>query len=88
MKEVYKIKFSKWFNEQNVPCYTMYTLGAPGWVDGELLTPKKIRIKDDTVIVFFEELGIQHKFAVKDDLEVFYRDKVKKDADKTEDNTI
>lgn len=64
----------------------LYTLGATGLVDGELLTPKKITVKDDKIIVEFEELGIRHEFTRTDDVELFYRDKVTKDASKTEDN--
>lgn len=85
-KEIYRIKFAKYLNENNIPCCMLYTLGATGLVDGELLTPKKITVKDDKVIVDFEELGIRHEFTRTDDVELFYRDKVTKDASKTEDN--
>lgn len=85
-KEIYRIKFGKYTNENGVPCCMLYTLGATGLVDGELLTPKKITVKNDEVIVDFEELGIRHEFTRTDDVELFYRDKVTKDASKTEDN--
>ncbi len=64
----------------------IYTIGMTGDVDGEYLTPLKITAKKDgTIRVQFEELGILHEFKRDDKTEIYYRDKVKKDADKTTD---
>jgi hypothetical protein len=75
MKEIYKVKFNKYLTAEGVPSGTMYTLDCPGWVDGEMLTPQKITIKDERVIVEFKELGIRHEFAFTPDVEIFRRDK-------------
>lgn len=83
-KEIYRIKFDKSVTEEGVPKYMQYTLGDTGWIDGELLTPLKIRKVKDRIIVDFTE-GIQHNFAFKEDTELFYRDKIKEDANKTTD---
>jgi len=83
MKELFRIKFAKYINEQGIPCYTMYTLGGTGLVDGEKLTPIKITLRGGKIIVNFAELGIKHVFAYTDDVELFYRDKVEA---KTEEN--
>jgi len=80
MTEIYRIKFNKWINEQGIPCYTFYTLGAKGWVDGEYLTPQKISIKKGRVIVEFEELGIRHEFSNSPDVEIFRREIQKENA--------
>ena len=87
--EIYKIKFNKFVEESNnaegsykTQRHMQYTLGVTGLVDGELLTPVKIKLKDDKVIVFFSELGIRHEFTRTADVEIFYRDKVKKDENK------
>jgi len=82
-KEIYRVKFSKYINEQGIPCYTMYTLGGTGLVDGEELTPLKITLRGGKITVNFAELGIKHVFAYTDDVELFYRDKVEA---KTEEN--
>ena len=79
MKELYRIKFDKSTTEEGVPRYMQYTLGMPGWIEGELLTPLKIRKVKDRIIVDFAELGIQHNFAFKEDTELFYRDKPKQE---------
>jgi len=87
MKEIYRIKFGRWVNEEGIPCYTMYSLDATGMVDGELLTPQKITIRNNRVKVEFGELGIIHEFAFTDDVEVFKRDKIdnaKKISDRTD----
>jgi hypothetical protein len=84
-KEIYRIKFGKFKTEQGIPAYTMYTLGGTGLVDGEMLTPQKIIVKGDKIIVRFAELGIQHIFAYDPkDVELFYREKQKKNANQTE----
>lgn len=69
-----------------------YIIGKPttdiyDGLNSEALTPQKIVLKDNIIVVYFEELGIRHEFARTDDVELFYRDKVTKDASKTEDNT-
>jgi hypothetical protein len=53
-------------------------------VDGEYLTPQKITVKDGRVRVVFKELGIIHEFTFTDDCELFYRDKIKKENEKTD----
>ena len=78
MKELYRIKFDKSVTEEGVPRYMQYTLGMPGWIEGELLTPLKIRKVKDRIVVDFAE-GIQHNFAFKEDTELFYRDKPKQE---------
>lgn len=83
--EIFRVKFSKYINEQGIPCYMMYTLGGTGIVDGELLTPKKITIVKQRVRVEFEELGIIHEFAFTDDVEIYRRDKIQEDAKETTD---
>jgi hypothetical protein len=85
MKEIFKIKFDKGKTDEGVPKYMQYTLGATGLVDGELLTPQKITIKRDRVVVLFAELGITHEFAFTDDIEIYRRDKTKEDASTTTD---
>lgn len=82
MTEIYKIKFNKYHNEQGVPCYTLYTLGVNGYVDGEYLTPQKISIRKERVIVEFAELGIRHEFEYSKDVEIFRRDKDAKEVQK------
>jgi hypothetical protein len=84
-REIFKIKFDKGKTDEGVPKYMQYTIGATGLVDGELLTPQKITIRKERVIVEFAELGIQHNFAFTPDVELFYRDKVKEDAKETTD---
>ncbi len=84
MKEIFKIKFDKGKTEEGVPKYMQYTLGATGLVDGELLTPQKITIRKQRVIVEFTE-GVWHEFAFTDDVDIYRRDKTEKDADKTTD---
>jgi len=84
-KEIHRIKFNKYTNEQGIPCYTMYTLGGTGLVDGEKLTPIKITLRGGKIIVNFAELGIKHVFAYTDDVELFYRDKTEEDAKETTD---
>lgn len=91
-KEIFRIKFGHHEIETNnaeghrkLLAYRMYTLGESGDVDGELLTPQKITIKDNKVKVVFEELGIQHVFTMDDKTEVYYRDKIKRDAKETTD---
>lgn len=86
-REIFRIKFGYHEMETNtveghrkILAYRMYTLGETGDVDGEYLTPLKITIKDKTIKVVFEELGIQHVFTMDDKTEIYYRDKVKKDA--------
>ena len=86
-KEIYRVKFSKYINEQDIPCYTMYTLGRTGLVDGETLTPLKITLRGGKITVNFAELGIKHVFAYTDDVELFYKDKTKEDAEETTDRT-
>lgn len=82
MTEIYKIKFHQYRNEQGIPCYTLYTIGKGGYVENEFLTPKKITIKKERVIVEFEELGIKHEFFFSDDVELFRRDiKIEENAD-------
>jgi hypothetical protein len=81
-KEIFKIKFDKGKTEEGVPTYMQYTLGATGLVDGELLTPQKITIIKDRVVVLFVEMGITHEFTRTDDVEIYRRDK----QDKTEEN--
>ena len=83
-KELYRIKFDKSKTEEGVPRYMQYTIGMPGWIEGELLTPLKITKRKDRIIVDFSE-GYQHNFAFTEDTELFYRDKPKEDADKTTD---
>ena len=90
-REIYRIKFGYHYVSSNDTegyhkdrICTMYTIGMTGFVDGEMLTPLKITLKGDKVIVRFAELGIQHVFAYNpNDVELFYREKVKKNADKT-----
>lgn len=82
-REIYRIKFGKFTTEQGIPACTMYTLGGTGIVDGEMLTPQKITVKDDKIIVKFVELGIIHVLPYSADVELFYREKQKKNADKT-----
>ena len=84
-REIFKIKFDNSKTEEGVPRYMQYTLGATGLVDGELLTPQKITIRKLRVVVEFAELGITHEFAFTDDVEIFRRNKVEEDADKTTD---
>lgn len=83
-KEIYRIKFNQTKTDEGVPKYMQYTLGMQGWIEGELLTPQKIKKVKDRIIVDFAE-GIQHNFAFKEDTELFYRDIKKEDADKTTD---
>lgn len=79
MKEIYKVIYSKYRNEQGIPCHMQYTLGATGLVDTEWLTPLKITLRKERIKVEFAELGIQHEFAYTDDVEIFRRDKPKED---------
>jgi len=83
MSEIFKIKFNKYTGENGILCYTLYTLGAPGWVDGEFLTPQKITIRKERVIVEFVELGIRHEFAFDSSVEIFRRDKDAKEIQKS-----
>jgi hypothetical protein len=85
MREIFKIKFDKGKTDEGVPKYMQYTIGATGLVDGELLTPQKITIRKDRVVVLFAELGITHEFAFNDDVEIYRRDKPKEDAKETTD---
>jgi hypothetical protein len=82
MTEIYRIKFSKYINEQGIPCYMMYTIGKPGDVDGEFLTPEKISIEKGRVIVRFAELGIRHEFTLTPDVEIYRREKDAKEIQK------
>lgn len=88
MKELFRIKFDHHDvysddseGAHSVRAYRMYTLGAKGLIDDEMLTPKKMRLKDDKIIVDFEEWGIRHVFAYTDDCELFYRDKPKRNEE-------
>jgi hypothetical protein len=85
-REIFRIKFDKHKTPEGINCYRLYTLDMTGEVDGEYLTPQKITVKDGRVKVTFKELGIIHEFSFSDDVELFYRDKVKKDAEQTTDN--
>jgi hypothetical protein len=85
MKEIYKVIYGKYKNEQGIPCHYQYLLGVRGLIDDEWLTPKKIIIRDKRIRVGFEELGIVHEFAYTDDVEIFRRDKIKTDAEQTTD---
>ena len=85
MKEIYRVKFDKSKTEEGVPRYMLYSVGATGLVDGELLTPKRITVRKERVIVEFEELGIIHEFAFTPEVEIFKRDKKKQDAKETRD---
>ncbi len=75
-REIFRIKFDKGKTEEGVPKYMQYTLGATGLVDGELLTPQKITIRKQRVIVEFTE-DVWHEFAFTDDVEIYRRDKLK-----------
>jgi len=83
MTEIYKIKFNKYINQDGIPCYTLYTLGMQGWIDGEFLTPQKITIKKERIIVEFEESGIRHEFTYDNTVEIFRRDKDAKEIQKS-----
>ena len=83
MTEIYKIKFNKYSNEQGVPCYMMYVLNSPGWVEGELLTPSLISIIKGKVIVGFTN-GATHEFIYTPDVEIFRRDKNAKEVQTTD----
>jgi hypothetical protein len=80
MKEIYKLKVKKFVNEQGIPVVQKYILGATGDVDGESLTPEKITIRKDKIIISFAELGIIQELFMTPDVEVFKRDKIKEDA--------
>jgi hypothetical protein len=79
MKEIYKLKVKKFTNEQGIPVVQRYVLGTTGDVDGEILTPVKMTVRKDKVVIRFAELGIIQEFAMSADVEVFKRDKVKED---------
>ena len=81
-REIYKVIFGKWRNEQGIPCHYKYTLGRRGLVDDEMLTPQKITIVKGKIRVEFEELGIVHEFTYSDDVEIYRRNK---DANETTD---
>lgn len=78
-RELYRIKFDKSVTEEGVPRYMQYTVGSEGWIDGQLLTPQKITLRNKRITVTFEE-GVTHNFAFTDDCELFYREIKKEDA--------
>ena len=79
MKELYAIRFNKAVLENDMKV-TQYVIGfIPA---GSSFSVKKIVLKGDKIITTFEDKS-SHIIFYTPDVELFYREKVKKNADKT-----
>jgi hypothetical protein len=84
--EIYKIKFDKWTDGTGIPHWSIYMIDAPGWLNGEMQTPREIKIVKTKAIVTFEDGGT-HEFTLTDKDEIFRRPiKPKEDGRITESN--
>lgn len=85
MREIYCIRFNKIATKDDLHV-TTYTLGAPVIVNGMLKTPQKIVLKDDKITTTFDD-NTRHIVWYTTDVEIFEREKEKKDANK-DDSTV
>jgi hypothetical protein len=70
--EIYKIKFGSFTDKDGVPHWTIYAIGFPGYVHGEVVTPVKIKLLFDKVLVTYDD-GRTHEFLRTSDCEIFRR---------------